>query len=130
MKEPEEKPITGRPFEPNPLWLRRMRADPRWGKIRFKHLPVEQPKFTIPSELVDYVDLEEFRVIESDRLPLFIGSQIGIHPSLPEKLPAHLPARFFAIQAISIFNRSVAAMTICTLEGGVWNKFCVFDNRE
>lgn len=104
----EEKPWTK-------YWIARFKSDSQFGHMRLKRLNVGYPPFDIDEDLVDWVDLEEFIRIEENRLPLFIGSQFGIHPNLNELPNFYNGEKLIAILGMSLLSGCVAGLSIYRL---------------
>ena len=72
----------------NYKWIDRLKADPKWSKIRFKRIDkghYTNPAITLKHELIDVVNFNVFVRIEENRIPLFIGpsSVSYTHLTLP-----------------------------------------------
>ena len=65
-------------------WLNRFQQNKFWKDYRFKKLNSGYPRFDFPIELIDEVEIEDFLLAEDSRIPLFVGSQFGVHPN-PEE---------------------------------------------
>lgn len=61
-------------------WEMAFRADPHYGKMKFKCLPMSHYTIPISEDLLEEVDQEDFFAVEPHRLPLFIGVQWGVRP--------------------------------------------------
>lgn len=93
-------------------WISNLQKDPIYSGIRFKKLENGYPPFVIEESLVDVVSKEEFVRIEERRLPLFIGSQFGIHPEMtkiPDFFNGH---KLVAILAKSLLSGMVDGVSI------------------
>lgn len=99
-----------RPWTKN--WINNLRKDERFKDIRLKRLEKGYPPFEIDESLIDIVSAEEFVKIEEKRLPLFIGSQFGIHPemnNIPDFFNGH---KLIAILGKSLLSGSVDGLSI------------------
>lgn len=64
-------------------WIKHFKANPEFGKYRFKKLEKGfkgYPAFDFDDSILDIVDLETFMIVEKDRIPLFVGTQFGMYP--------------------------------------------------
>ena len=59
------------------FWLKHFLNDPEFGHMRFKKKNLNYPPIDIDRNLVDEVGEEEFYKIDTNRLPLIVGSQFG-----------------------------------------------------
>ncbi len=75
MKQTDEK------FESKVICYRRFQESDLGNRYRFKVLK-KICQLPIPDELCDQVDEVTFKTIETNRIPLFLGSQFGIHPRI------------------------------------------------
>lgn len=103
-----------RPWTKN--WINNLRKDERFKDIRLKRLEKGYPPFEIDESLIDVVSAEEFVKIEEKRLPLFIGSQFGIHPDtkkIPDFFNGH---KLIAILAKSLLSGSVDGLSIYEID--------------
>jgi hypothetical protein len=66
-------------------WISHFKKDPIYGTKRFKTLKAYQGSIQIDPDIVDYVSEEEFVKVEQDRIPLGVGSQFGIYPTIVYK---------------------------------------------
>ncbi len=99
-----------RPWTKN--WINNLRKDERFKDIRLKRLEKGYPPFEIDESLIDVVSAEEFVKIEEKRLPLFIGSQFGIHPDM-NKIPDFFNGhKLIAILAKSLLSGNVDGLSI------------------
>ncbi len=83
-------------------WLSKWLEDPAYVRIRFKMLEKGYPPVDFPPELVTKVPLNMFNRIEAERIPLFIGSQFGVHPR-----PGNLEGFFNGEKLIAVLVKSL-----------------------
>lgn len=84
--------------------------------LKFKILANGYPSFRFSGNLLEEVELHEFYKAETVRLPLFIGSQSGIHPehiSLKD-----FEGQLFAVLSTSLLSGHQADISICRIENG------------
>jgi hypothetical protein len=91
----EDKPWTK-------YWIKSFLKDQQHGQKRLKRLEKGYPPFEIDEALIDIVEFDEFIQIEERRIPLFIGSQFGIHPSID-----NIPQFFNGEKLIAILGKSL-----------------------
>jgi hypothetical protein len=91
----EDKPWTK-------YWIKSFLKDQQHGQKRLKRLEKGYPLFEIDEALIDIVEFDEFIQIEERRIPLFIGSQFGIHPNLD-----NIPQFFNGEKLIAILGKSL-----------------------
>lgn len=60
----------------------KFKLDARFANVRLKALSNHYLGKTEVGDTLDLVDVEVFFQLESNRLPLFVGSQFGLHPRL------------------------------------------------
>ena len=110
------------------FWIDRLQSDPVYSNTRFKQYGTKYPPFEIDKEIIDIVDLEEFLLVESNRLPFFVGTQYGIVPRL-ESIPGlHEQPRIIAILGKSMLSGHVAGLTIILLNKVGSEKLAYFTN--
>ncbi len=109
-------------------WVDNFKKDSFWGTIRFKKLNTGYPPFTIPSNLIDVVEMDEFLKDEEKRLPLFIGSQFGIHPRLEKIYKNEAKFKVIAILSKSLLSGCVSSLAIYVVNGNDYNKVKRFEN--
>lgn len=83
-------------------WINEFRKDEEYGHKRLKKIDEGYPQFEIDNELVDTVDFETFLKIEKDRLPLFVGTQFGLFPSMND-----MPKFFNGEKKVAILSKSL-----------------------
>lgn len=93
-------------------WIPKLKNDPNYSQIRFKRLEKGYPPFEIEESLIDTVSLEEFIRIEDNRLPLFIGTQFGIHPNINNIPDLFNGAKLVAILGKSMLSGCVSGVTL------------------
>ena len=93
-------------------WVARFLSDKNFGHMRFKRLNVGYPMFDFDDELIDTVELDKFIKVEKNRLPLFIGSQFGIHPKMVNIPGFASEDRIIAVLAKSLLSGCVAGLSI------------------
>jgi len=89
-------------------WVDALEQDSNYNHIRFKKLNIQYPRFNIFFDLMDEVELVDFIKSEPNRLPLFIGSPLGISPK-PDCLST---GQIFAILSKSLLSGCVAGLAI------------------
>ena len=102
-------------------WIRHLRKDSKYGNIVFKRLEKGfrgYPHFVIDEDLLDVVDLEVFCKTEVDRVPLFIGTPLGIYPNLFGIPDFFSDDRIVAILGKSLFTGVVAALSFYAFPAG------------
>lgn len=93
-------------------WLPRLLADDTWRNIRFKCLKdAVNYQYNIPDFMIDSVSENEFQEKESERIPLFIGSQFGYKPNLESTLTPN-DKQIVAILAKSVLSGTVFWLSI------------------
>ncbi len=99
------------------LWWRAYLDDPFYGSFQLKRLKNGMPSYCdILMSMIPGVELEEFREIESDRLPLFAGSQFGIFPRL-EDVFNDTKERTVVILNFSMLSGCMAGVSIYKTRG-------------
>lgn len=83
-------------------WIKKFQMDVNFGNKRLKRLENGYPPFEIDDNLIDTVDLKSFITDEEDRIPLFIASQFGIHPSIKS-----IPDFFNGPKMIAVLSKSL-----------------------
>ena len=100
------------PINQNLNWLQKFLNNEDFGHMRFKRLNIDYLKFDMDEEFIDIVELEEFVKIEENRLPFFIGSQFGVHPSIAKIPGIASQDRLIAILGKSVLSGHVAGLSI------------------
>ncbi|AXT19803.1 hypothetical protein D7030_01430 [Flavobacteriaceae bacterium AU392] len=109
-------------------WVDNLYKNNFWQDIRFKKLKSGYPKFDFPEHLIDEVELEEFLLVEDNRLPLFIGSQYGIHPNPEETFKGYDRSILVAKLDKSLLSGHVSGLSICSYKGGRFYEIEFFKN--
>jgi len=113
-------------------WISRFESDSQHGKKRFKKLNIGYPRFDIDETLMDVVELDEFIKIEDQRIPLFIGSQFGIHPRIDEMPDFFNGEKIIAILGKSLLSGTVAGLTLYQIQENevkfAYNRIIIFKN--
>jgi len=90
-----------------------------FSKIRFKRFKIGYsgyPPFNFDANILDIVDLETYISIETNRIPLLIGTQFGVYPSI-KNIPDFLKnKRIIAILHKSLLSGHVAGLGIYEAE--------------
>lgn len=114
-------------------WVDCLKMDKRWTNIRFKKLETGYPPFVLYPFLFDVVSLEDFITPEENRMPLFIGSQFGIHPRLENIFTNKEDGEII----IAILNKSLLSGHVAGLKISVYRqgnnsleKLIFFDNKK
>jgi len=99
-------------------WIKHLKQNPEYCHLRFKKLDkgfYAYPPFDIDKTLIDEVDIETFIKIEENRIPLFIGTQFGVYPSV-DKSPKFLcQDKIVAILGKSLLSGQVSGLGIFKL---------------
>ena len=109
-------------------WVEQLKNS-KYKKFRFKRLKEgyrSYPRFFIPKDLLDIVELSEFVIEEENRLPLFIGTQFGIYPNKDDIKEFESYNGLFAILGKSLLSGAVAGLGIYSKEG----KIAFIPNKE
>lgn len=117
-------------------WIKHFKQNPEFGHLRFKKLYKGfsgYPPFEIEESLIDEVDIDTFIRLEETRIPLFIGTQMGIYPQL-YKIPNFLTEdKIIAILGKSLMSGHVAGLRIYQIKAGSHEherKELIFFNNE
>jgi uracil-DNA glycosylase len=84
----------------NYKWINRLKADPKWNKIRFKRLDkghYTNPSINLEHDLIDVVNFNVFVRIEENRIPLFIGPSYKVLLTLKSVYLDHPDKRTIAV---------------------------------
>jgi hypothetical protein len=99
-------------------WLKHLKQNPEYCHLRFKKLDkgfYGYPPFDIDKTIIDEVDADTFIKIEENRIPLFIGTQFGVYPSV-EEIPKFLSQdKIVAILGKSLLSGLVSGLGIYKL---------------
>lgn len=96
-------------------WINRLKADPIWGKFRFKRLDkghYTNSAISIKHDLIDVVNFTVFVRIEEDRLPLFIGPSYIVMTSLKSAYLEYPKRRIIAVLEESYPSENYRGLTI------------------
>lgn len=93
-------------------WIDQLLADAEYRGLRFKTMSKNSHFSNIDEELIDIVSADEFVRIESDRVPLFLGSQFGIAPRMNDIEGFFEEVRLCAILGKSMLSGHVAGLTL------------------
>jgi len=83
-----------------------------WYQHKFKILKNVYPKFDFPANLVNIVNAEQFLETEPKVLPLFLGSQFGMHPNPEEIFYDNDKSILVAILNKSLLSGHVSGLSI------------------
>jgi hypothetical protein len=108
--------------------FKKLSSDKNWNKLRFKKLKNGYPIFKFPEHLIDDVDIEQFLLVEENRLPLFIGSQFGIHPNPNEIFKNVTKSILIAKMNKSLLSGLVSGLSISVYKEGVIRELEYFKN--
>jgi hypothetical protein len=96
-------------------WIRHFKQNPAYGHLRFKKLDQVKfgyPRFDINESLIDIVDLETFTRVEDNRIPLFIGTQFGLHPWFYDFPEFYKENKIIAVLGKSVLSENVDGLQI------------------
>lgn len=96
-------------------WIKHFMQDPDYCHLRFKKLDKGfngYPPFDIDDKMIDSVDLQTFIKKEDTRIPLLIGTQMGIYPRIDEISHLFREDLIFAILEKSVLSGCVAGLGI------------------
>lgn len=117
-------------FDPKYFWIDRLKADPVWGKIRFKRLDkghYTNPNIDLSHELIDVVNFNVFVRIEEDRLPLFLDTLMltarSVYIDYPER-------RIIAVLDPDYLRSSYRGLIIEKYFRGKEERLAFFRNEE
>jgi hypothetical protein len=96
-------------------WIKHFKQNPEYRHLKFKQLDngfSGYPPFEFEETLIDVVDLDTFIKNEETRIPLFIGTPMGLFPRLYE-IPNFLSEdKIVAILSKSLLTGHVAGLSI------------------
>lgn len=114
-------------------WIKHFRQNKEFGHLRFKLLKDKvyggYPSFDIDESLIDEVELNEFIKIEENRIPLFIGHQFGISPSINKILNFYSGDSIIGILGKSLLSGVVGGLTIYKCVGKQRTQIIRFENK-
>ena len=97
-------------------WIKKFKNNPKNENINFKRLKDTLPPVDGDGTFIEYVDFEEFIKIEDHRIPLFVGTIIGIMPNI-DKMPEFFNGKKrIAILAKSVLSGCIFGLTISQIE--------------
>lgn len=114
-------------------WIDRLKADPKWGKIRFKRIDkghYTNPLISLKHELIDVVNFNLFVRIEDNRFPLFIGPSYLVLLTLKSVYLDHPEKRIIAVLEESATPGEFRALLIQEYFRGKRNTIAFFRNEE
>ena len=114
-------------------WEHHLLNDAEFGDIRLKTLKTTlYLTFKTAEVVVDQVSINEFLKMESDRLPLVVGTQFGLFPRLNEVKGFFLEPRIVALLSKSALSGNVAGLSICLITDntGVWKVIKDFPEQQ
>jgi len=117
----------------NYKWIDRLKADPKWSKIRFKRIDkghYTNPAITLKHELIDVVNYNVFVRIEENRIPLFIGPSYMVSTTLKSVYLDHPEKRIIAILDEDSFPGEYRALIIQEYFRGQSKTLAFFRNEE
>lgn len=115
------------------FWINRLKADPIWGKFRFKRLDkghFVNSNIAIKHDLIDIVNFIVFVRIEEDRLPLFIGPSYIVMTSMKSVYIDNPERRIIAVLEESSSTGNYRGLTIIEYFRGVEKTIAFFRNQE
>ena len=116
-------------------WIKHFQQNREYGHLRFNKLNKGfsgYPPFDFDDSLIDEVDLDTYIKKEETRIPLFIGTPMGLYPLLYE-IPNFLSEdRLVAIHGKSLLTGLVAGLGIYQVKAGSHKrvKLIFFNNEE
>ena len=108
--------------------FQKLSRNKNWNNYRFKRLKSGYPVFDFPQHLIDEVDMEHFILVEENRLPLFIGSQFGIHPNPKEIFKNIDESILIAKLNKSLLSGVVSGLSISLYKEGIISELEYFKN--
>jgi len=102
--------MTDRPW--TKYWIDKFLKDSAYRRNRFKILHSGYPQFELTESLADEVGVDEFSLIEKNRIPLFIGTQFGIFPRVNEMPHFFNGKKIIAVLGKSLLSGAVAGLSI------------------
>jgi hypothetical protein len=106
---------------PKTYWIRHFKQNQDYGHLRFKKLNkgfAGYPTFEFDETLIDEVDLDTFIKNEKTRIPLFIGTPMGLYPLL-YKIPNFLSEdKIVAILGKSLLTGNVTGLRFYRINAG------------
>jgi len=114
-------------------WIKLYKENHDYQHIRFKLLNEgrwDYPPFDIDETLTDKVDLEKFSERENTRLPLFIGTPMGVFPRLYYESEFRREERVVAVLGKSLLTGHVAGVSIRIIRASLLEETVLtwFDN--
>ena len=107
-------------------WITKFRNDDRSCHLRFKILESGfggYPRFEIDEELIDKIGLEDFIKNENNRIPFFVGTQMGIYPQINSIPGFYNGDKIIAILGKSVLSGHVAGLRIVMIPiGAIFNQ--------
>jgi hypothetical protein len=102
-------------------WIKHFKQNSEYGYLRFKKLTkgfAGYPTFEFDETLIDEVDIDTFIKKEESRIPLFIGTPMGLYPALYE-IPNFLSEdKIVAILSKSLLTGHVAGLRFYRIQAG------------
>ena len=99
------------------IWLQSFLDDPVYGHFKLKRLKGSLSAFYEPRlNVVPAVELEDFRVIDADYLPLLVGSQFGTFPQ-PEVVFKDGKDRTVVILGFSMLSGVMSGLSVYKFKG-------------
>jgi len=109
-------------------WLDQLKADKDFGCIRLKRLVGPNTGKVDREPFFDWVNMEEFLLVEHDRLSVFLGTQFGVYPRVKDLLGFLDTDRHYAILGMSVLSGHVSGLAIYSVKDGKTEKVKVISN--
>lgn len=109
-------------------WFEKFRTNDNWNHLRFKKLNTSYPTFDFIECLIDEVSIEEFLLEESNRIPLFLGSQFGVEPNPKEIFNTVQKTILVAKLDKSLLSGVVSGCSICIYKEDKFQEIEFFKN--
>jgi hypothetical protein len=95
--------------------MKHFKENLEFGNLRFKRLDKGfngYPLFDFDESIIDIVDLETFIKVEGNRIPLFIGTQMGLYPLFYDFPEFYNEDKMIAVLGKSVLSGHVAGLAI------------------
>lgn len=115
-------------------WVSKLLNHQEYSHLRFKILKKGYPNFDFYPGMLDPVSKQEFNRYEKYRLPLFIGTQLGLYPKTSSLFFYH--DRIIAILGKSTLSGHVSGLSLYRIKAGdnrinmLNNKIITFKNEK
>ena len=109
-------------------WLDQLKVDKDFGHIHLKGLLGPDASKVNREPYIDWVGMDEFLLVEPDRLPFFLGTQFGVHPRIKDLVGFLDSDRQYAILGKSALSGCVHGLTIYSVKDGKTEKVKLITN--